>query len=139
MPQLVLPCTEEQALWAQRVEYLGLGLALERRLLVRCKGGTEACLDHPPATNYAHSYSHVVHAHAQESDDAETRVAAALGRLLDDEAMYRATAQQYDAVMAAEDEEEEGGGVGKAARLIDEYARARRTLVSKPAKAAQGM
>lgn len=57
VPQLVLPCTEEQRVWGERVAYLGLGAVVGReggseggveeeiyKTLKRLEGGREECL-----------------------------------------------------------------------------------------------
>lgn len=89
-PQLVVPCTEEQAMWGAVVAYKGMGLAEGLSLRRGEEGG------------------------GVSTAAAGAALAAALARLLDEEDAMRAAAAQVRAAMAGED------GVGTAVRVLEE-------------------
>lgn len=90
-PQLVVPCTDEQAMWGETVQYKGMGLTVGLSLLRGGEGG------------------------AATGSTMAAALAPALARLLDEEeaAKMRGATAQCRAAMAGED------GVDRAVRMLE--------------------
>jgi hypothetical protein len=117
VPQLVLPCTEEQALWGEVVAYKGLGLAAGLSLLqgegvtVRASSWNRLSNDINSCRNYQ--------PHALGSQTMASALAPAFAKLLEGEEEMRSAARQCHAAMAGED------GIGKAVGFLEGFMRAR--------------